>query len=314
MRNCARPGVLRRYEALNGSREAGSPRFVPTHVLTPDQARVEEIIAKKLGRFAAVLLHGITGSGKTEVYLHLIARVLESGRQALVLVPEISLTPQLEGRVRTAFPQARIALMHSALEDVARTTAWLDAARGDAGIILGTRLAVLAPLAKLSLIVVDEEHDSSFKQQEGLRYSARDAAVYRAKLSGCPVVLGTATPSLETWYNFRPGRYERVELSERGSPCARLPAGRTVDTRVHALEQGFCAPLLEAITQRLARGQQSLIFINRRGYAPVLTGEACGWDPASSRCPRRMVLHAPHRRLHCPPCGPPPRVPRHRPP
>ncbi|HEX9431732.1 MAG TPA: primosomal protein N' [Burkholderiales bacterium] len=297
-------------KALNGAREAGSPRFVPTHVLTPDQARVEEIIAKKLGRFAAVLLHGITGSGKTEVYLHLIARVLESGGQALVLVPEISLTPQLEGRFRSAFPQARIALMHSALEDVARTTAWLDAARGDAGIILGTRLAVLAPLAKLSLIVVDEEHDSSFKQQEGLRYSARDAAVYRAKLSGCPVVLGTATPSLETWYNFRQGRYERVELSERGSPGARLPAVRTVDTRVHALEQGFCAPLLEAITQRLARGEQSLIFINRRGYAPVLTCEACGWYAACSRCSGRMVLHAPDRRLHCHHCGAQHAIPR----
>jgi len=297
-------------KALNGSREAASARFVPTHILTSDQARVEQQIAKKLGRFAALLLHGVTGSGKTEVYLHLIARVLESGGQALVLVPEISLTPQLEGRFRAAFPEARLALMHSALEDVARTTAWLDAARGDAGIILGTRLAVLAPLAKLSLIIVDEEHDSSFKQQEGLRYSARDAAVYRAKLSGCPVVLGTATPSLETWYNFRQGRYERLELSERGAPGARLPVVRTVDLRVHALEQGFCAPVLEAIGQRLARGEQSLVFINRRGYAPVLMCEACGWYAACSRCSGRMVLHAPDRRLHCHHCGAQHAIPR----
>src|SRR5258707_6294337 len=297
-------------KALNGAREAGSPRFVPTHVLTPDQARVEEIIAKKLGRFAAVLLHGITGSGKTEVYLHLIARVLESGRQALVLVPEISLTPQLEGRFRTAFPQARIALMHSALEDVARTTAWLDAARGDAGIILGTRLAVLAPLAKLSLIVVDEEHDSSFKQQEGLRYSARDAAVYRAKLAACPVVLGSATPSIESWYNFRKGRYARIALDQRASPGARLPVVRTVDLRDQPAEQGLCAPVLEAISARLARREQSLVFINRRGYAPVLTCEACGWYAGCTRCTGRLVLHAPDQRLHCHHCGAQQPIPR----
>src|SRR5204863_141209 len=180
-----------------------------------------------------------------------------------------------------------LALMHSGLQDIARTTAWLEAARGDAQIVLGTRLAVLAPLPKLGLIVVDEEHDSSFKQQEGLRYSARDAAVYRAKLSSCPIVLGTATPSLETWYNFRQGRYERIELSQRASPGARLPAVRTVDTRTHPAEQGFCAPLLEAIAQRLARHEQSLVFINRRGFAPVLTCEACGWYAGCERCTGR---------------------------
>src|SRR5207342_1171606 len=151
-----------------------------------DQARVVEQIAARLGGFSAVLLHGVTGSGKTEVYLHLIADVLERGGQALVLVPEISLTPQLEERFRHAFPEARLAVMHSGLEDIARTTAWLQAARGEAAIVLGTRLALLAPLPKLGLIVVDEEHDPSFKQQEGLRYSARDAAVYLARLAGCP--------------------------------------------------------------------------------------------------------------------------------
>src|SRR5438046_6484412 len=153
------------------------------------------------------------------------------------MVPEISLTPQLEAIFRRAFPETRLALLHSGLEDVARTASWLDAARGDAGIVLRTRLAVLAPLPKLALIVVDEEHDSSFKQQEGLRYSARDAAVYRAKLAACPVVLGTATPSLESWYNFRQGRYERLELPQRASPGARLPTIRTVDLRSQALEQ-----------------------------------------------------------------------------
>jgi primosomal protein N' (replication factor Y) len=297
-------------KALNGAAFAASARFAPTHPLTDSQAHVVETISQKLGRFAAVLLHGVTGSGKTEVYLQLIARVLERGGQALVLVPEISLTPQLEARFREAFPEARLALMHSALEDVARTTAWLEAARGEAGIVLGTRLAVLAPLPKLALIVVDEEHDSSFKQQEGLRYSARDAAVYRAKLAGCPVVLGTATPSLETWYNFRQGRYERLELPQRASPGAQLPAVRTVDLRSHAAEQGFTAPVLDAIAKRLARREQSLVFINRRGYAPVLTCEACGWYAGCAGCTGRLVLHAPDRRLHCHHCGAVQAIPR----
>jgi primosomal protein N' (replication factor Y) (superfamily II helicase) len=290
-------------KALNGSQRAVSNRFVPTHALSPDQARVVGAIAGKLGKFSAVLLHGVTGSGKTEIYLHVIARVLERGGQALVLVPEISLTPQLEARFREAFPEARIALMHSALEDVARTSAWLEAARGEPGIVLGTRLAVLAPLPKLALLVVDEEHDSSFKQQEGLRYSARDAAVYRAKLASCPVVLGSATPSLETWYNFRQGRYERLELPQRASPGAKLPVVRTVDLRSHPMDGGFTAPILEAIAQRLARREQSLVFINRRGYAPVLTCDACGWYAGCARCTGRLVLHAPDRRLHCHHCG-----------
>ncbi|MGH8669637.1 MAG: DEAD/DEAH box helicase, partial [Burkholderiales bacterium] len=203
--------------------DRASARFVATHALTGLQNEAIESIAAALGRFQPFLLHGVTGSGKTEIYLHLIARVLARGAQALVLVPEISLTPQLEGRFRQAFPEARLAVMHSGLEDVARTSAWLQAAHGEAGIVLGTRLGVLAPLPRLALIVVDEEHDPSFKQQEGLRYSARDAAVYRAKAAGCPVVLGSATPSLESWFNHLAGRYERLPLPQRAVPGARLP-------------------------------------------------------------------------------------------
>src|SRR5690349_8701915 len=216
-------------KALQTHGEPAGSEFIPLHELTAQQTNVVDAIAAKLGKFAPVLLHGVTGSGKTEVYLNLIARVLARGEQALVLVPEISLTPQLEGRFREAFPRARLALMHSGLEDIARTSAWLAAARGEATIVLGTRLAVLAPLPRLALIVVDEEHDASFKQQEGLRYSARDAAVFRAKLSGCPVVLGSATPSLESWHNYRAGRYEKLELPERAVPGARLPEVRLVD-------------------------------------------------------------------------------------
>jgi primosomal protein N' (replication factor Y) (superfamily II helicase) len=297
-------------KVLQEKLQPGSARFVPTHALTEPQRQVQERIAASLGRFGAFLLHGVTGSGKTEVYLHLIAKVLESGAQALVLVPEISLTPQLEERFRRAFPEARIALMHSGLEDVARTAAWLAAARGDAGIILGTRLAVLAPLPRLALVVVDEEHDSSFKQQDGLRYSGRDAAVYRAKLAGCPVVLGTATPSLETWHNHRSGRYERLELAERAARGSRLPSVRTVDLRREPMEQGFCKSVLQSIASRLEKHEQSLIFINRRGYAPVLACEACGWVAGCARCTARMVLHAADRRLRCHHCGAEAAVPR----
>jgi primosomal protein N' (replication factor Y) len=280
-----------------------SARFVTPHALTAAQTGAVQRISASLGRFAALLLHGVTGSGKTEVYLHAIAEVVGAGGQALVLVPEISLTPQLEARFRDAFPEAHIVLMHSALEDIARTRAWLAAARGEAAIILGTRLALLAPLPRLRLIVVDEEHDTSFKQQEGLRYSARDAAVYRARLAGCPVVLGTATPSLETWHNFASGRYERIALPERASPGARLPEVRTVDLRRYAMDQGLTREVLDSIQRRLARGEQSLVFINRRGYAPVLACEACGWCAGCQRCSAHLVLHAADRRLRCHHCG-----------
>jgi primosomal protein N' (replication factor Y) len=293
--------VLKSEEAPSGT------RFVQMHQLTDLQKGVVERVA---AGFHAYLLHGVTGSGKTEVYLHLVARTLERGQQALVLVPEISLTPQLEARFRHAFPDTQIALMHSALEDIARTGAWLAAARGSAGIVLGTRLAVLAPLARLGLIVVDEEHDASFKQQEGLRYSARDAAVYRAKLAGCPVILGTATPSLETWHNWTQGRYERLEMPERASPGARLPTVRTVDLKQDPAEHGFSKKVLDEIQNRLARREQSLVFINRRGYAPVLACEACGWTAGCGRCTARMVLHSADRRLRCHHCGAESQIPR----
>jgi primosomal protein N' (replication factor Y) len=289
---------------------ASSPRFVESHPPTPAQIRVQERIAAAFGNFQAFLLHGITGSGKTEVYLHLIARLLQRGLQALVLVPEISLTPQLEARFRAAFPEARIALLHSGLQDIARTSAWLEAARGEASIVLGTRLAVLAPIPRLALVVVDEEHDTSFKQQEGLRYSARDAAIYRAKLAGCPVILGSATPSLESWHNYQAGRYERLELPERAVPGARLPAVRLIDLQRESPEQGLAPSLLAAIGERLAKKEQSLIFINRRGYAPVLACEACGWTAGCERCTARMVLHAVGRRLRCHHCGAESPIPR----
>src|SRR4051812_2643083 len=294
--------------------EPSAARFVPQHTATPAQQQAIGSVTASLGKFAAFLLDGITGSGKTEVYLHAIARVLERGQQAMVLVPEISLTPQLEARFREAFPETRIALLHSGLEDVARTSAWLAAARGDAGIVLGTRLAVLAPLPRLALVVVDEEHDTSFKQQEGLRYSGRDVAVYRAKVAGCPVVLGSATPSLETWHNWQAGRYERLALPERASAGARLPSVRILDLRVESAQQGLSKKTVVAIGERLAKGEQSLVFLNRRGYAPVLACEACGWSAGCARCSARLVLHAADRNakagLRCHHCGAEESVPK----
>jgi len=295
---------------LSAAATASSPRHVPGPALTPAQREAADRLRAALGSYRAFLLHGITGSGKTEIYLHTIARVLEQGGQALVLVPEISLTPQLEARFRTAFPEASIVVQHSALPDVPRTAAWLAAARGDAAVVLGTRLAVLTPLPHLALVVVDEEHDTSFKQQEGLRYSGRDAAVVRAKLAACPVVLGTATPALETWQNALEGRYERLELPERAVSGARLPAIRCVDLGREAAEHGFAPSLLSAIGERLQRGEQSLVFINRRGYAPVLACHACGWTAGCERCTARMVLHRADRRLRCHYCGDETGIPR----
>jgi len=313
----ALPPRLRSVKPLPRKSHAAAPpsgaRFAPRHATTPAQRAAIERVCAALGTFSAFLLDGVTGSGKTEVYLHAIARVLERGDQAMVLVPEISLTPQLEARFREAFPDARIALLHSALEDVARTSAWLAAARGEAGIVLGTRLAVLAPLPRLALVVVDEEHDTSFKQQEGLRYSGRDVAVYRAKAAGCPVVLGSATPSLETWHNWQGGRYERLALPERAAAGARLPSVRTLDLRTEPAQHGLSAKVLAAIGARLERGEQSLVFINRRGYAPVLACEACGWSAGCGRCSARLVLHSAGHggrgSLRCHHCGAEERVP-----
>ena len=300
----------RKPAASSPGDDAGSPRFVPVNEPNPAQADAVARIGAALGSFRPFVLHGVTGSGKTEVYLRLIARVLERDGQALVLVPEIGLTPQLEARFRHAFPRENIAILHSALQAGARTHAWLDAARGEARIVLGTRLAALTPMPRLALVVVDEEHDTSFKQQEGLRYSGRDAAVFRAKAAGCPVVLGSATPALETWYNCRAGRYERIALAERAVPGSTLPRVRLVDLRADPAEHGFARATVEAIRGRLARGEQSLVFINRRGYSPVLACEACGWAAGCERCTANLVLHAVGRRLRCHHCGWEEKIPR----
>jgi primosomal protein N' (replication factor Y) len=262
---------------------------------------------------STTLLHGVTGSGKTEVYLHAAERVLAAGRQVLVLVPEINLTPQLEGRFAARFADRRLVALHSALTPARRLRHWLLAHLGRADLVLGTRLAVFASLPRLGLIVVDEEHDPSYKQQEGARYSARDLAVYRGRLEAVPVVLGSATPSLESWHRAREGRYRNVPLAHRVGGGA-LPRLRIVD--MNTLPRGRGAPpalapaLVDALAQRTAAGEQSLVFLNRRGYAPVLHCTACGWKSGCPHCSAWRVFHKGDRSLRCHHCGLAERVPR----
>ena len=277
-------------------------------------AEQAEVLARLdgLGDGTPVLLHGVTGSGKTEVYLHAAARALDAGRQALVLVPEINLTPQLEARFAARFADRRIVSLHSGLTPAQRLRAWLAAHLGLADLVLGTRLAVFASMPRLGLIVVDEEHDPSYKQQEGARYSARDLAVYRGRLESVPVLLGSATPSLESWQRANEGRYRRLAMPSRIGGAV-LPAVRLVDMgALQKLAGGeVLAPaLLAAVRQRIAAGEQSLLFLNRRGYAPVLQCHDCGWQSGCPHCSAWRVFHKLDRTLRCHHCGYTERVPR----
>lgn len=262
--------------------------------------------------FTAYLLHGVTGSGKTEVYLQTAARVLARSEQTqvLILVPEINLTPQLEGNIRNRFPGLQIATLHSGMAEGERLLHWLAAHTGQARIILGTRLAILSSLPHLKLIVIDEEHDPSYKQQEGLRYSARDLAVWRAHQLGIPVVLGSATPSLETWQHAKAGRYQKLELSERAVQAAVLPIVKIINTEREKPSEGLTQRLVSAIRQRLDKGEQSLLFLNRRGYAPVIHCDACGWISNCTRCTAHLVMHKLDKKLRCHHCGLEQRIPR----
>ncbi len=309
----ALPPMLRRGKLpRSGIRDQGSgintsaPAALP-QLLAAQQAAVDAIVGRD--DFHVMLLHGVTGSGKTEVYLRAIDAVLTKGGQALMLVPEIALTPQLEGRVAARFPGTHIVCANSGMADAARARGFLDALAGRADIVLGTRLAVFMPMPRLRLIIVDEEHDASFKQQEGLRYSARDVAVWRAHQLNIPIVLGSATPSLETFHHASTGRYQLLELPERAVADA-MPVVRIVDTRREKLQDGLSAALIKGLQLRLDRGEQSLVFLNRRGYAPVLACPPCGWISRCRRCAANLVLHLADGRLRCHHCGFEARVPR----
>ena len=283
--------------------------FNEQHQLTAQQQAAVDAV-HQAAAYRCFLLHGVTGSGKTEVYVHLIQQVLQRGGQVLLLVPEITLTPQLEGYFRNRFPDTELVSLHSGLNEGERTQNWLLAESGRARIVLGTRLAVFTPLPQLALIIVDEEHDASFKQQDGLRYSARDVAIFRANGCGVPIVLGSATPSLESYYNALNGRYTLLKLSERASQQAQLPSVRCINTANAILPEGISNGVLAALYERLQRGEQSLVFINRRGYAPVLMCTACGWLSDCPHCAGKMVLHLKDRRLRCHHCGQQSKVPQ----
>jgi primosomal protein N' (replication factor Y) len=251
--------------------------------------------------FAPLLLDGVTGSGKTEVYLHAIADCLARGRQALVLVPEIGLTPQLLARFRARLG-VPVHATHSGLNDNERARVWTAAWRGEARVIVGTRSAVFTPLPDAGLIVVDEEHDGSYKQQDGIRYHARDFALVRGKALDVPVILGSATPSLESLHNARAGRYAHLRLTKRAG-AAQPPSVRVLDVRKRPLQAGLSPELLQSMRTALDAGGQVLVFKNRRGYAPVLLCHDCGWSAHCKRCDAAMTVHAYGRRLQCHHCG-----------
>jgi primosomal protein N' (replication factor Y) len=280
--------------------------------LSEQQAEVLSQMAEASGPF---LLHGATGSGKTEVYLQAVARCLaeDPNAQALMMVPEINLTPQLEARVKARFGDAGVVSMHSGMTGPQRLKSWLAAHQGSARIVLGTRMSIFASMPHLKWIVVDEEHDASYKQQEGARYSARDLAIYRARLEGAKVILGSATPSLESWHHSRPaaegGRYVRLPMPARIG-AGQLPFVRRVDMNHQPRKTVLSAHLMAAIQERVAKGEQSMLLLNRRGYAPVLHCADCGWKSECSHCSAFRVFHKIDRTLRCHHCGFTERVPR----
>jgi primosomal protein N' (replication factor Y) len=271
------------------------------HDLTDEQRDAFDSISAKMGSYSPWLLEGITGSGKTEIYFSLIEQAARRGLQTLLMVPEINLTPQLEERFRDRFPELRLVSLHSHLAEGERCANWLAAHAGQAQVVIGTRLSIFTPLAQLGLIIVDEEQDASFKQQDGLRYSARDLAIFLARQRQVPVVLGSATPSLETYHNARSKRFGHLHLSRR--PAATRAPISLVDMRGVAKAQSISDQVLRAISARQARNEQSLVFLNRRGFAPALVCNACGWNAGCTRCSARLVWHLRDTVLRCHYCG-----------
>jgi primosomal protein N' (replication factor Y) len=317
--------LQRRLKRLDKALQAGSDAKtgaqtdLPLPLMSPQQAQALEALHS--GGARPFLLWGSTGSGKTEVYLRAAQRALDAGRQVLMMVPEINLTPQLEARVAERFAGRRIVSLHSGLTPAQRLRNWVMALQGQADLVLGTRLSVFTPLPRLGLIVVDEEHDPSYKQQDGARYSARDLAVYRAHLEKVPVILGSATPSLESWHNALPvseggaERYLRLDMPERIGG-GDMPRVRLLDQN-HVLKATMgqeppplSRPLLDAMAQRVERGEQTLVLLNRRGYAPVLHCGDCGWKSGCPHCSAWRVFHKADRTLRCHHCGFSERVPR----
>ena len=290
--------------------EAAKPALRPYHgqashsefVLNADQQKASDEIQTAFGKFQPFLLYGITGSGKTEVYFDAMAKVLAQGRQVLFLLPEINLTPQLLKRVENRFADVPTAVLHSQMAAGRRTQDYLRAMLGQAKLVIGTRLAVFTPLHDVGLIVVDEEHDGSFKQDNELRYHARDLAVWRAKQSGCPVVLGSATPSLESWHKAQSGAYRLLQLTERAHTAAQLPQVEILNVGRLKLDNGFSPQALQLLKQNFEAGGMSLVYLNRRGFAPALFCGDCGHTFGCPNCSAKMVLHQRARQLRCHHC------------
>ncbi|MDD5322084.1 MAG: primosomal protein N' [Methylococcales bacterium] len=287
-----------------GERELNArPSIISNNPLqcNPRQQSAIDAVCDCLGRFGVFLLEGVTGSGKTEVYLQIIRTVLERGQQVLVLVPEITLTPQLEQRFRQRFA-VNIALSHSKLTDSQRQAAWLQMQKGECSLLLGTRSALFTPLKNPGLIILDEEHDASFKQQEGFRFSARDVAVVRGKLLHIPVLLGSATPSLESLHNADQQRYQLLHLPDRAGNATE-PVLQLMDIRNKRMQEGLSESLVAEMQSTLAKSEQVLLFLNRRGFAPTLICHGCGWVARCQRCDANLVIHADEGRLRCHHCG-----------
>ncbi|MDD3763024.1 MAG: primosomal protein N' [Nevskiales bacterium] len=305
-------GVLRQLEDKGWIERRGvqtqSAGVPASPAPTAEQAAALEQLERDDGRFGVHLIEGVTGSGKTELYLRRIAACIARGQQALVLAPEISLTPQLEARFRERFGDGVVSF-HSGLGDRGREQAWLGSRSGDARVVIGTRSAVWLPFARLGLIVVDEEHDTSYKQQDGLRYSARDVAIMRARKLDIPILLGSATPSLESLYNAGAGRYRHLRLERRVHDTP-PPQIRLLDVRGLPLDHGLSPPLLQAAERHLQQGGQVLLFLNRRGYAPVLLCHVCGWSAPCNHCDAHMTLHQGRGLLICHHCGAQQPIPR----
>ena len=290
--------------------EAAKPALRPYHgqashsefVLNADQQKASDEIQTAFGKFQPFLLYGITGSGKTEVYFDAMAKVLAQGRQVLFLLPEINLTPQLLKRVENRFADVPTAVLHSQMAAGRRTQDYLRAMLGQAKLVIGTRLAVFTPMDDVGLIVVDEEHDGSFKQDNELRYHARDLAVWRAKQSGCPVVLGSATPSLESWHKAQSGAYRLLQLTERAHTAAQLPQVEILNVGRLKLDNGFSPQALQLLKQNFEAGGMSLVYLNRRGFAPALFCGDCGHTFGCPNCSAKMVLHQRARQLRCHHC------------
>lgn len=308
----ALPGLLRQgkppvVKSKKGVMPIPAGVSVKPHHLNEKQAELVQAVCAAVNTFSVFTVDGVTGSGKTEVYLHTLETVLAQGRQVLVLVPEINLTPQTLERFRErfAFP---IAALHSGLTERTRLQAWLAARAGEAAIVIGTRSAVFTPLPRLGLIIVDEEHDPSFKQQDGFRYNARDLAIWRARAAQVPILLGSATPSLETLHRSWQGLYRYYTLPERAGGAI-LPQFRIVDLRRQYLEEGLSAELLQGLSSQLQAGNQVLLFLNRRGFSPLLLCHACGWMATCQHCDARLTYHLRPPRLHCHHCEAQKRLP-----